>query len=256
MAIKNPYDEIPEDDAAVAVAENPYDAIPAVAANPYDTTPVAEAAPTEPMILPDSIRKVPTMAATVGGPKLNVNFDLRQQTRLQLSEGLEAGDSYSKWTTAAMLSYRMKRRLIPDRRDNDEENHHVLVLGGGYEYLHDSQNGKIKNENRIVLAGTGHFTPLGGGLLLTERNRIEFRWVEGTYNFRYRNKVAVDHHFKTGDFSFIPYAAGELFYDRNHHSWNENHYAFGSQFPYKKLLMVDAYSCTRTALPVIQSQST
>jgi len=174
-------------------------------------------------------------------PTVNVNFDLRDKTRLQLSEGLEAGDSYSKWTTAVMLSYRMKQRLIPNRRDNDEENHHVLVIGGGYEYLHDSQNGKIKNENRIVLAGTGHFTPIGGGLLLTERNRIEFRWVEGTYNFRYRNKVAVDHHFKTGDFSFIPYAAGELFYDRNHHSWNENHYAFGSQFPYKKLLMVDAY---------------
>lgn len=173
-------------------------------------------------------------------PAANIDFDLRPKIRLQLSQGLEAGDSYRKPSVGATLSYRMKRLLIPSRRDNDEENQHTLVIAAGYEYLRTSQNSKIKNENRVILAGTARFTP-GGGLLLTERNRIEFRWVNGTYDFRYRNKVTVDHPFKAGDFSFIPYASGELFYDRNHHSWNENHYAFGSQFPYKKLLMVDAY---------------
>jgi len=173
-------------------------------------------------------------------PAVNVDYDLRPKLRLQVSQGLEAGDSYRQTITGAKLSYRMRRLLIPSRRDNDEENQHILVIAAGYEYLHTSQNGKIKNENRFGLAGTGHFTP-GLGVLLTDRNRIEFRWVDGAYNFRYRNKVVIDRHFKVGDFSFIPYASGELFYDRNRHSWNENQYAFGSQFPYKKLLMVDAY---------------
>jgi hypothetical protein len=190
-------------------------------------------------------------------PAVNVNVELRDKTRLQLTQGLEAGDTYRKWTTAAMLSYRMKRLLIPSRRENDEENLHVLVIAGGYEYLHASQNGKTKNENRIALSGTGHFTP-GGGFLLTDRNRIEFRWVDGVYDFRYRNKVVIDHHLKVGEFSFTPYASGELFHDRNHHSWNENHYAFGSQFPYKKLLMVDTYylhknctTCDPTSVNVV-----
>jgi hypothetical protein len=40
------------------------------------------------------------------------------------------------------------------RRDNDEENHHTPIIIGGYEYLRTSQNGRIKNENRIVLATT------------------------------------------------------------------------------------------------------
>lgn len=173
-------------------------------------------------------------------PSVIVNYDLRPKVRLQAWQVLEAGDSYRQWTTGARLSYRMRRLLIPSRRDNDEENLHILVIAAGYEFLRTSQNGKIKHENRFGLAGTGHFTP-GAGLLLTDRNRIEFRWVDGTYNFRYRNKVVIDRHFKAGRFSFIPYASGEMFWDRNHHLWNENQYAFGSQFPYKTHLMVDAY---------------
>ena len=189
-------------------------------------------------------------------PAVNVNFDLRPKLRLQISQGLEAGDSYRQWSTGVMLSYRVKRLLIPRRRDNDEENHHTPIIIGGYEYLRTSQNGRIKNENRIVLATTARFT--GRGFLLSDRNRTEFRWVNGIYDFRYRNKVIIDRHFKAGDFSFIPYASGELFYDRNRHSWNENHYAFGSQFPYKKLLMVDAYylhknctTCNPTSVNVL-----
>ena len=156
----------------------------------------------------------------------------------------------------AKLSYRMRRIFIPSRRDNDEENQHVLVIAAGYEYLHTSQNSKVKNENRFGLSGTGHFTP-GGGFLLTDRNRIEFRWVDGTYNFRYRNKVVIDRHFEAGDFSFIPYASGEMFYDRNHHLWNENQYIWVA-VPHKKLLMVDAYylhknctTCNPTSVNVL-----
>ena len=189
-------------------------------------------------------------------PAVNFNFDLRPKLRLQLSQGLEAGDAYRQWSTGVMLSYRVKRLLIPHRRDNDEENHHTPIIAGGYEYLRTSQNGKIKNENRIVLSTTARFTE--GGFVLSDRNRTEFRWVDGTYDFRYRNKVVIDRHFKAGDFSFIPYAAGELFYDRNHHSWNENHYGFGSQFPYKKILMVDVYylhknctTCNPTSVNVL-----
>lgn len=42
-------------------------------------------------------------------------------------------------------------------------------------------------------------------------------------------------------YEFTPYATGELFWDRNHHSWNQNQYAFGVQLPYKRHLMVDTY---------------
>ena len=173
-------------------------------------------------------------------PSVTAAFDLRPKTRLQLYEELRAGDSYRQWTTGVMLNYRIRRRLDLHRPNNNDEEEHTLVIGGGYENVRTTQNGKTKNESRIVVQGTPRFTP-GAGFLITDRNRIEFRWNDGTYNFRYRNMLIIDHPLKAGAFHFTPYASGELFYDRNHHSWNENQYAFGAQLPYKKILMLDTY---------------
>lgn len=58
--------------------------------------------------------------------------------------------------------------------DIDEENEHNLVLAGGYEYLHTNQNNQIKREHRIVLQPTAKYIP-GAGVLVQDRNRIEFR---------------------------------------------------------------------------------
>ena len=46
---------------------------------------------------------------------------------------------------------------------------------------------------------------------------------------------------QAGTFRFTPYTSGELYYDRNQHSWNQNQYGLGLQFPYKKRLMLDIY---------------
>jgi hypothetical protein len=69
----------------------------------------------------------------------------------------------------------------------------------------------------------------------------EFRWVNGAYDFRYRNRLVISRRFRTSAFRFTPYGSGELYYDRNHHSWNESRYGFGVQFPYKNRLMFDTY---------------
>ena len=106
--------------------------------------------------------------------------------------------------------------------------------------MQTNQNDKIKREHRIILQATPKYIP-GAGVLVQDRNRVEFRWNDGTYDFRYRNELTIDRPFKLSAFRFTPYAAGELFWDRNHHSWNQNQYAFGVQLPYKKRLMLDTY---------------
>jgi len=134
----------------------------------------------------------------------------------------------------------MKPILKTHREDIDPEKEHHLVFAAGYEYLHTIQNGSLTIENRIITQVTPHYlTP--GGFLITDRNRTEFRWVNGAYDFRYRNKLVVEHSLETHNFKFTPYASGELYYDRNHHSWNQSQYGGGVQFPYKNLLMLDIY---------------
>ncbi len=40
---------------------------------------------------------------------------------------------------------------------------------------------------------------------------------------------------------FTPYASAEVYYDGGKHSWNEEQYTAGVQWPYKKLWMLNTY---------------
>jgi uncharacterized protein DUF2490 len=175
-------------------------------------------------------------------PAVHATFELQPKTRLLVFVEKHNGEDFSlaQWKVGAIVSYRMKRILEAHRSDIDEENEYNLVVGGGYEYVQTNQNDETKREHRIILQSTPKYIP-GAGVLMQDRNRVEFRWTDGAYNFRYRNKLTIDRPFKEGVFRFTPYAAGELFWDRNHHAWNQNQYAFGVQLPYKRRLMLDTY---------------
>ena len=175
-------------------------------------------------------------------PSVKAAFELRPKMRLQLFGELENGEEFPflQWKAGALFSYRMKRILGLRHADIDEEHDHALVVAGGYEYLNTAQGDKKKREHRIIIQATPRYVP-GADISISDQNKVEFRWVNGAYDVRYRNKVTVDRPFKLNDFRFTPYASGELFYDRNHRSWNENRYAFGAQLPYKKRLMVDTF---------------
>jgi hypothetical protein len=186
--------------------------------------------------------QTPTPSEWETWPKVQASIELRKQTRLLVYGELQNGEEfgYLQWKTGALLNYRTKRIANRGQSDIDDENEYNLVVGAGYEYLQTIQNGKTKGENRIIVQSTPRHRP-GAGFLLQDRNRAEFRWVNGVYDFRYRNRLTVDRAFRVSNFRFTPYASGELFWDRNHHSWNENQYSFGVQFPYKSRLMLDTF---------------
>jgi hypothetical protein len=116
----------------------------------------------------------------------------------------------------------------------DSEERYYVTVGAGYERLQPS------GENRLVIQGTPRYLP-GAGILLTDRSRFEFRWLEKGYDFRYRNKLAIQRSFKVEKFRFTPYASGEIYWARNLHAFNENQYAVGVQLPYKHRLRLDTY---------------
>ncbi len=191
-------------------------------------------------------------------PKLTAAVEVGPKTRIQFWGQRQDGEDFdfNEWKVGALISYRMKQIGKPHRRDIDEENEHNLVFGAGYEYLQTDQNDQTEREHRIILQSTPRYLH-GTGLLLQDRNRVELRWVNGNFSARYRNKLTVQRGIKVDKVRFTPYASGELFYDGNHHSWNQNQYAFGVQLPYKKRLMLDTYylrqnctSCSQDPLNV------
>lgn len=168
-------------------------------------------------------------------PSVKVHFDL-PRTRLQLSferhDGEEAKKLQSKF--GATFTFRMKRFVKSRLAGVDSEERYYVTVGAGYEYFQPS------GENRLVIQATPRYAP-GAGFLLTDRSRMEFRWLKTSYDFRYRNKLTIQRSFKVAKLRLTPYASGEIFWARNLHAFNENQYAFGVQLPFKQRMMLDTY---------------
>jgi len=186
-------------------------------------------------------------------PTFNATFEVAPRSRVNFTAQKRDGEDayYQQNIVGAVFSYRTARIANRLRGDIDKENEYNLVIGGGYQYIRTKQTSGVKDEQRVLV----QFTPkyiIGPAILVQDRSQMEFRWIDGQYNFRYRNKVIIDRPFKLNKFRLSPYASGELFWDRNHHAWDENQYAFGIQVPFKKVLLLDTYylrqNCTTCSL--------
>lgn len=178
--------------------------------------------------------------------KIQSAVDLLPRTRLETWVEMQDGLNFSfrRWRTGGLLNKRMKPILNLLLRDIDEDDDYYLVLGGGYEYLHTNARGRLLIDNTIIAYATPHVA--FAGLLLSNRNRAEFRWINGVNDFRYRNRLTVNRQSRIGTFRFAPYTYGELFYNSRLHSWNHREYAAGVQFPHKSGLMLDTYLLRET----------
>jgi hypothetical protein len=156
-------------------------------------------------------------------PEIDAHVQLPSHFRVLTFSGLEQGVGfpYQQWYAAAGQE-------------------HYFLFGGGYEFLRTLQSGKISDENRLDLDGVFNFRPTAR-FLVSDRNRVEFRWKNGNYSTTYRNKLTVERDFLLRGFRFTPYVAAEAFYDGAQNSWNQEWYYAGIQWPYKRLFMVDTY---------------
>jgi len=175
-------------------------------------------------------------------PLLNTYSQLQSNTNLLLYGGSNKGEDFKEeeWKVGGLLNLQLKPILAPHLPDIDNNKEQHLVLGAGYQYSETIQSGSPSHEDRIIFQVTPQHRPTAG-LFVADRNRLEFRWVNGRYSTRYRNQLTLEHALQARRVRVIPYAWGELFYDSQTHSWSENRYAFGLQLPYKRIFMLDNY---------------
>jgi hypothetical protein len=175
-------------------------------------------------------------------PEVDAHIELPSNLRVLTFSGLEQGVDFSfqQWYAGAALGYQFKPILRPHLENIDPDKEHFLVLGGGYEFLRTIQSGKVTNENRVTIEGTPSLR-LPSEFLVRDRNWIELRWIDGAYSTTYRNMLTVERDFVVHTFGFSPYGSAEVFYNGPKHSWNEEWYTAGVQWPYKQFLMLDTY---------------
>jgi hypothetical protein len=149
--------------------------------------------------------------------------------------------SYQQWIVGGAVAYQWKRvshleHLVNINSDKESR----VVAGLGFEYLWTDKEGTSTGEDRLVLAATPRYRPWRRWLL-EDRNRFEFRWVDGVYSTRYRNRLAVERDLLVRDFRFTPYASAEIFYSFSSGTVDEERYEAGIQWPYRRLFMVETY---------------
>ncbi len=81
--------------------------------------------------------------------------------------------------------------------------------------------------------------PLKKGFLLTDRNRIEFREINGVRSTRYRNRYQIEKAMKWGEKTFTPYISGENYYDSRYHEWGRKQLWTGVRIPFSTHLSCD-----------------
>ncbi len=58
-----------------------------------------------------------------------------------------------------------------------------------------------------------------GGIVISDRNMVEFRRISGVLSYRYRNRLQVEHRFGNRASALTPYAALEPVYDTRYEKW-------------------------------------
>lgn len=110
-----------------------------------------------------------------------------------------------------------------------------LVLRAGYRYVFSLTATDPFREHRPIAEQTfREHLPLK--ILLSDRNREEFRIVNGDFSFRYRNRLMLEREFLISGRSITPYGAVEVYHDSRFKVWNRNRLTAGVQIQLKKAL--------------------
>ena len=156
-------------------------------------------------------------------PEVDVYITVKPKVRLYLlgtiSKSVEDGELFNAQSYEAQIGAHVD--YIPNKH---------LILRTGYRFgtaIGDDDDGF--REHRLLTEQTLRKL-LPGDVLVSDRNRQDFRFLNGDFSFRYRNRVTIEREVPTFKGRTItPYVSGEIFYDTRFKVWNRNRLAVGVQ---------------------------
>jgi hypothetical protein len=121
--------------------------------------------------------------------------------------------------------------------DLDDAKSRFVVLETGYRTI-TAPNAPI--DNRMLPMVTLNF-PMKAGLHFSDRNRADLDWKNGTFTWRYRNKLSAQRTFSIGTYHLIPYVAAEPYYTSQYSKWSTTALYAGCLFPVGKHVQFNTY---------------
>jgi Protein of unknown function (DUF2490) len=161
------------------------------------------------------------------------------RTYVQAKDDREGGDS-TQFAIGPSIEFNLKP-LIKLKHvtvfDLDDSKSRALVVEVGYRDINEPN---APTENRMVLAVTSHF-PLKARFLISDRNRADLDWKNGTFTWRYRNKLTMERTFSIRSYHLIPYVAAEPFYESQYSKISTTSLYAGCLFPVGKHVEFNPY---------------
>jgi hypothetical protein len=94
------------------------------------------------------------------------------------------------WDVSWKARHRLLFHHLTDRANDEKLRPFTFRIG--YRYNSTIQdNGDPFREHRGILEAHVRW-PFPGGVLVSDRNRVDLRWVDGVYSWRYRNRLLVE----------------------------------------------------------------
>jgi Protein of unknown function (DUF2490) len=168
-------------------------------------------------------------------PEIDTNVKLSSDLRItfQAKETREGGDP-TQAEIGPSLDFYLKpliRLQNATEFDLDDAKPRPLVFSIGYRYM--PQANKAPPINRLEPVATFHFL-MPARLLLSDKNRADLDWQNGSFSWRYRNRVAIEKTLTRGSYHPAPYVSAEFFYESQYGKWSDTAIYVGCSFPIGK----------------------
>jgi hypothetical protein len=174
-------------------------------------------------------------------PEIDAHLKLNSHIRtyLEAKDDRDGGDP-QQFTIGPSVQLYLKPLLkLTDvtHFDLNDSKSRAFVFETGYRYI-TAPN--ASPENRMITAVTLNF-PLKAGFLATDRNRADLDWKNGTFTWRYRNKLTFERTFSVHAYHFIPYIAAEPYYESQYSKWSTTSLFAGCLFPIGRHVELNTY---------------
>ncbi len=206
------------------------------------------------MFEPDRLLVVVLMLGSGNAVAQDPRQEFRPELDLYVSEGSRVrflfqgiavestNAAHSQGASGYFIEFALKpllRRSL--RQDADVFRQRYLTVRAGYEHFTTIDDGNVTSETKSILEFTGRY-PLSHGFVIADRNRQEFRLVQGqNLSARYRNRLWAEHDLRFKAFAFTPYLYDEVYFDTRFHAWSANRQACGVQVPIANRFVLEPY---------------
>ena len=130
----------------------------------------------------------------------------------------------------------LRRRLTGHA---DASRSKLLLLRTGYLFSRPKNNSGAATEHMLTSEATGR-VHMRASLLLSDRSRIDLRWLNGEFRWRYRNRLKLERTFRER-FEFTPHGHAKVFYSLDQSNWTRLRYAAGTEWAVTRRIVLEGY---------------